>query len=596
MPCKIVYVGKEITLDDRDTREFRCPYPTKYGKEKRMIQDLLGMPSIRSPDVPPNHETGNTYKSYVYIDGMVEVSKNGLTVDIVDNKTNQKSTYENGKVTTHFKGNLVCKIVKDGYVSNGIVVGNEYAERRIFYTQSSKDSNGRTLITGEVLEATMNKICESVFGLCEKNLKRMFDNVERNSAKTGKSSSMEKTTETLTFRILILPDSVKNHNVTHEKPRGKPIGIDSFQNEYSEIPSSIHKTATYSTIDDMVYVLNPTSSSKTPRELVRYWGSHPVIGDQTFKKIGINLARDFYHLGGFMWYFGSHEIKFMRERHAKDDDTGNVGPYRGQFANGIWHQLYDGMKQARRAADPGKEMVMICAKKLGIARIEIVLSESVAVASLEKSLLVNGVPLDESGFQESDTYKAMEEVLLNAAKGSDTKPDWSVYMECVVDILGGRKMARERLVRHITSKFREHYTMEEWKLARNKKKAHGFLRKARFIVAALSSPQEGNTEMDAAEEYAHRMGMLVGIYAKFADVKNLAELGLQPGSWCDGHMLRRIFDDVAVRLCLSGGDIALNDVNAHVKRHMPGKEIDRKDIKRDLTLHFYTGLFKEMQG
>lgn len=589
-PCKIAYVGEKVTLDSRHIKEFRNRHPKKYSKEKRMIQDALGMPSLHSPDVPPNYETGNTYKPYVYIDGEVEIDGSDMTVTI---GTRQKSTYENGKVTDSFKGDLACKIVMDGYVYEGMVVGKEYAAGKIFRTPSQTDIKGRLLINGMVSEKTMNDICKSVFDLCKKNLQGIFDK-DNNIAGLDKNNRKKKTKETLSFRILVLPDSAKNSVVTYAKSSGAPIGTDSFQNEYSKIPSRVHKSATYATIDDMSYMLNPTSASKETGELVRYWGSHPTIGDVTFEKIGINLDRDFYYLGGFMWYFGNHDTKFTRERHAQDDGTEEIGSYRGEFRHGFWHQMYEGMKQASSADRPGLEMVVICAQRLSIARIEIVLSESVTAASLQKSLLVNGASLEESGFQESDAYHAMEVVILNDSKTSDTKPDWHLYMEAVADILGGRKMARGRLVRHITANFRDRYTKEKWKLTKNKRKASEFLNKARFAVAGLAEPLGVNVEMDAAEEYAHRMGRLVGAYAKFSNVKNLIELSLQPGTTCDGHMLRRIFDDIAKKLSLSARSAALHGMILDVKRHMPSKEMAPEDIRRDLTLHFYMGLFREL--
>lgn len=586
-PCKIVYVGKKVVPDSRHIKEFRSRHTEKHSEEQKTIQDELGMPSLHSPDIPPNHETGNTYKPYVYIDGEVSVSGSDLTVDIVDSKTHQKSTYENGKVIAPFKGDFVCKIVRDGYVSNDIVIGKEYVESGIFYTSTQKDDKGRTLITGKVSESMMNSICESMFGLCE-SLRGIFDKATMPGQ--TETPQRKKTTWKMGFRILVLPVSVKNSKISYQTANRAPIGVDSFKNDYSEIPSSVHKSATYATVDDMAYMLNPTEATKTPGELVRYWGSHPVIGNQTFEKIGMNLDRDFYSLSGFKWYFGSPDTKFARERHAKDDGTEEIGPHRDQFKHGIWHQLYEGMGQAGSAAGSGSGMVVICAKKLNIARIEIVLSESVTVASLQKSLLVNGVSLAKSEFEVSDTYRAMEEALLSA----DKNPDWSMYMEGVMEILGGRKMDRERLVRHITANFRERYAKDKWKLKKNWKKAARFLVQARFVVAALASPTSGDGKTGYAEEYAYRMGKLVGTYARFADVKNIAELGLQPGATCDARLLRRNFHDITKKLSLSkkGGD--LNSMILGVKRHMPSKELAPKDTGRDLTLNFYMGIFREL--
>lgn len=583
-PCKLAYVGKEISLDNRHISKFKHPYPEKSSEEVKMIQDALGMPSLRSPDIPPNHETGNTYKPYVYIDGGVEVNGSNLKAYI---GKNQKSTYENGKIIP-FKGDFKCKIVRDGYVANGIVVGAEYVKHGIFHKSTQNDNNGRTQIVGVISEKIINDICSYVFALCKKNLEGLFNSREGDSDELNKSTTKKKVKTQTEFRLLILPDSIINFRVMYDKTSGDPIGTDSFNNKYSEIPQSIHKSATYATIDDTAYMLNPTSTSKA-HETIRYWGSHPIIGDKTFKRIGIDLERDFYPLAGFKWYFGNHYMRFARERHAQDDGTGEIGRYKGTFSNGIWHQLYEGMKQASTHGS-GSEMVVICAKKLSIARIEIVMSESVTVASLKKSLLVNGVSLDDSEFQIDNTYCVMEDVLLNL----DKPPDWSMYMEAVVDILGGRKMARERLVRHITANFRERYTKYDWKLVKARKSASLFLRKARFAVAALASPHDNNVEMDSAEEYAYRMGKLVGTYAKFTNVNNIAELGLHPGTRCDGHMLRRVFDDVATKLSLSQRRKDLDSVILDVKRHMPNKEIEFKDITRDLTLYFYMGLFREL--
>jgi len=587
-PCKIVYVGKNVALDSRHIKEFRNRHTEKDSREQKVIQDELGMPSLHSPDIPPNHETGNTYKPYVYIDGEVSVSGSDLTVDIVDSKTQQKSTYENGKVTAPFKGDFVCKIVRDGYVSNDTVIGKEYVESGIFYTSTQKDDKGRILITGKVSESVMNSICKSVFDLCE-GLKGILDK-ESNPAGPDKNPTKKKTTWKMGFRILVLPDSVKSSKISHQTTSRAPIGVDSFKNDYSVIPSSVHKSATYATVDDMAYMLNPTEATKTTAELIRYWGSHPVIGNKTFEKIGMNLDRDFYNLGGFKWYFGSHDTKFARERHARDDGTDEIGPYRGQFKHGIWHQLYEGMRQARSAAGSGSGMVVICAKKLNIARIEIVLSESVTATSLQKSLLVNGVALDKSEFEVSDAYGAMEGVLLSA----DKKPDWSMYMEGVMEILGGRKMDRERLVRYITANFRERYAKDKWKLKKNWKKADGFLAQARFVVAALARPPGGDAKTDYAEEYAYRMGKLVGTYARFVGARNMAELGLQPGAMCDARLLRRTFHDITKKLSLSKKGRDLNNMILGVKRHMPSKELEPKDTKRDLTLHFYMGIFREL--
>lgn len=590
-PCKMIYVGKGIALDSRHIQEFKYPHPEKYSREKTMIQDALGMPSLRSPDVPPNHETGNTYKPYVYIDGEIEVDGDDLTVEI---GTRQKSIYKNGEITAPFKGDFVCKIVMDGYASKGAPVGKKYVELGIFHTSSQTDNKGRAQCTGAVSEKTMNNICKSVFSLCEKSLKGMFGDGENSPGRHDTDTPKKKTKEKLSFRLLVLPDSAKNSPITHEKPGGTLKGKDSFGNDYTEIPSSVHKSATYATIDDMAYMLNPTSASKEPEELVRYWGSHPVIGNKTFEKIGMNLDSDFYGLAGFRWYFGSHDTKFTRERHARDDGTEEVGPYRGKFRHGIWHQLYEGMKQAGSSDRPGSGMVVLCVKKLNIARIEIVLSELVSVASLRKSLLVNGVPLGESEFQDADAHDAMEEALLNPGTSADKKPDWSMYMECVADILGGRKTDRGRLVRHITANFRERYTREKWKLVKNKKKAARFFGKVRFAISALASPHDRNEEMDSAEEYAHRMGRLVGAYAKFAKLNNMVELELQPGTRCDANMLRKTFVAVTKKLSLLKGAEDLNGVILDVKRHMPSKELEPREKKRDLTLHFYMGLFREL--
>lgn len=589
-PCKIIYAGKRIVLDSRHIQEFQFPHPEKHSKEKIAIQDALGMPSLHSPDVPPNHETGNTYKPYVYIDGEVEVDENGLTVEI---GTRQKSIYKNGVITEPFKGDLVCKVVMDGYVSKGVSIGKKYVELGIFHTSSQTDK-GRIQCTGAVSEKMMNDICKSVFALCEKNLKGIFDDKRNGSSRSDTDTSKKKTKEKLSFRLLVLPDSAKDSPITYEKSGGTPKGKDSFKNEYTKIPSTVHKSATYATIDDMAYMLNPTSASKTPGELVRYWGSHPVIGNKTFEKIGMNLDSDFYGLAGFRWYFGSHDIKFTRERHAKDDGAEEVGPYRGKFRRGIWHQLYEGMRQAGSVDRPGLGIMVICVKKLNIARIEIVLSELVSVASLKKSLLVNGVPLAESEFQENDAHGAMEEALLSSGASSDKKPDWSMYMESVADILGGRKTDRGRLVRHITANFRERYTREGWKLVKNKKKAARFLEKARFVIAALASPRARNEEMDDAEEYAHRMGRLVGAYAKFAKLNNMIELELQPGTRCDANMLRKTFAGITTKLSLLRNTRDLDNMILGIKRHMPSKELESRGKKRDLTLHFYMGLFREL--
>lgn len=597
-PCKIVYVGKKITLDSRHIKNFKNRYPEKYNKEKRMIQDALGMPSLHSSDVPPNHETGNTYKPYVYIDGEVVINGSDLTVNIMDSKTQQKSTYENGKVTALFKGDLKCKLVMGKYVSNGIDVGKEYAEQQIFYTSFLKDYKGRAQITGAIYEKTMNDICKSIFDLCKNNLKGIFDDEKDTVVELNKDGAKKKTREKLSFRILILPDSTQNSIIKHKKPNQSVMGTDSFQNKYSSIPSSVHKSATYATIDDMAYMLNPTNVSKKASELVRYWGSHPIIGNETFKKIGMNLKRDFHFLGGFMWYFGNHAIKFARDRHAQDDGTETIGSYKGSFKHGIWHQLHEGMEQAELAGGSGSGMVVLCVKKLNIARIEIILSESVTVASLQKSLLVNGVALKKSDFSIRDTYCAMEEVLLKEGKrqgaNSEKKPDWSLYMEAVANILDGKKMDRERLVRHITFKFRERYTIEMWKLVKNKKKAALFLDKAKFVISTLPIPHDGNVEMDYAEEYAYRMGRLVGTYAKFNGVENLIELGLQPGTRCDVRTLRSIFGDIALKLSLSKRGKDLNAAILNIKLQMPSKEPSSTDKNRDLTLHFYMGLFREL--
>lgn len=599
-PCKIVYVGKELIFDSRDIHEFRNQYPKKHNERQKTIQDALGMPSLHSPDVPPNPETGNTYKPYVYIDGEIKINGNDLIVNI---GKEQKSTYENGVITANFQGDFKCKILRDGYVSNGIVVGKEYVEQGIFSTSSQKDIKGRVQIIGTVSEKLMNDLCRAMFDLCEKNLKGIFGDTTNSHNQSDKNPEKKQSKEKMEFRMLILPDSVKNSKITIKKSIGKPIGIDSFKNEYSEIPSRVHKFATYATIDDMTYMLNPTSV-QTKDELARYWGSHPLIGNQTFKNIGMNLARDFYNLGGLKWYFGNHDIKFARERHMRDDDTGDVGAHTEMFRHGIWHQLYEGTRQAAQADRPGLGMVVICVKNPKFTQVEIVLSESVTASSLHRSLLINGDSLNESEFQESDTYDAMEEVLLkqldkhrdwSTYKQFDEKLDWSVYTECVLNILGGRKMNRERLVRYITANFRAHYTKKRWNLVKNKKDAATFLSRARFVVAALAKPYDNNEEMDIAEEYAYRMGRLVGTYAEFARVKNMAKLSLQPSVTCDGQTLRKIFDDIATKICRSKTSKSLNETIHNVKRHMPSREIGREEMQRDLTLHFYMGLFRELQ-
>lgn len=592
--CKLLYIGKEIVLDRRHIQEFRCPYIKKSSKEEKMIQKALGMPSLHSPDVLPNYETANMYKPYVYIDG--EVKTNGSDV-IVDIGTKQKSTYENGVVTAPFMGDFVCKIVGDGYVSNDIVVGKEYVESGIFYTSSQQTKNDRTQIIGKVSEKTMNNICKSVFALCEKNLKGIFDEKENNVTRTDKNSVQKKTMKKLAFRILILPDSIKNPKITREKPSTESMGTDSFKNEYFEIPSSVHKLATYATIDDMTYMLNPTNTSPK-EEFVRYWGSHPVIGNLTFKKIGMNLARDFYDLSGFKWYFGSHDVKFTRERRAPDDDNEEIGSYKRKFSNGIWNQLYEGMKQATQVDSPEREIMIMCIKNPKFSQVEIILCESVTVALLKKSLLVNGLTFEESQFSLSDTYNAMEEVILKVGKKpgtkSEKKPDWFMYMESVMDILAGRKKDRGRLVQYITAKFRERYIVEDWKHVKNKKKAARFLRKAWFVIAALASPYDRNAEMDDAEEYAYRMGKLVGAYAKFAKLNNMIELELQPSTRCDTNMLRKTFVAITKKLSLLRRTEDLDSIISDIKRHMPSKELEPIGKKRDLTLYFYMGLFKEL--
>jgi len=599
-PCKMIYVGKGITLDGRNIQEFRSKYPKKHNARQKMIQDALGMPSLRSPDIPPNPETGNTYKPYVYIDGEVIINGRDLIVNV---GKKQKSTYKNGETIANFQGDLKCKILGDGYVSNGTIVGKEYEKRGIFHTSSQKDVKGRTQIIGFVSEELMNDICRSIFNLCEKKLKGIFDDTKNNPDEPDKNPT-KKHKEQIKFRLLILPDSVKNSNITAKQPNGESIGIDSFQNEYSEIPTSVSKSATYATIDDMTYMLNPTSV-RTKDELARYWGSHPTIGNQTFKKIGMDLTSDFYNIGGLRWYFGNHDIKFTRERHMRDDDADEIRSSAEMFKHGIWHQLNEGLKQATRAARPGSEMVVICVKNPKFTQVEIVLCESVTATSLQKSLLVNVVPLDEPEFQDRDMYDAMEEVLLKQLdkhldwsehKKFEEKLDWSMYMEGVLDILSGRKMSRGRLVQHITANFRAHYDNKKWRQVKNKKDANTFLRRARFVLAALARPYNDNREMDSAEEYAYSMGKLVGTYANFVDVKNMTKIGLQPSAMCNGQALRKIFDDVATKISLSARTKPLDAMTRDVMRHIPSNEIERNDMGRDLTLHFYMGLFRELRG
>ncbi len=573
-PVKKIFVDfsckKSIKIDIKTLEE----YGGKTYSKTKSIQEIFSMPLITEPGVGlPDKGTGSNSKPpYLkingeFIRGTCILSISGRILGKKD-KLEQKCTFSLKDKKFKFEGN--SKIVVRIDTENYFISKKNYKEK-LFDAYVAAGIVDRSC---QLLPNTTRKICEAFFNFAKKRVMHSADGLEYINGK---------------FKLIVLP---RDGEITYSPPlknknENEEIGQvfeDSFginANGYATTPT---KNAKFISYDDIAFTINCTKGQDFYKNL--------GIGDKSIQKI--NFHSDYlFRISGLEWYFlsltGAEETVMAEE----------------EGAGGLYEKLLYLYKKVIKSGNDFGDLKIVCAKTVQSKK-EILLCETIPVKRLSDILMLEFV--GGQGKTRPWTPPLFETTLLerrNSYLVKEEKIFWNDYLYFVRFWLNDKKFEREKLISKFSEKVRGlislHINSKRGKKELSSeiiREINTFYENASFCIKLLTKDSRGD-EMDHSEDYAYRIGKIVGKYIAFkrsAEETTGSTEDILTYSKYDRERLRFVFTRIALGLSLSKAESLKRYLEVFIKSTLPNKEIDEENASKDYSYFFYKGVFECLGG
>ncbi len=561
IPCKKVY-AKYVNNDFM--RELDQKTIDEYGKkvlpEAEKLQNLLHMPLMNQMSVGlPNYTTGENSKApYVSLKGMLKSKKIVLSIEgkTDGSKGSMSISFDltNNQVVAKVEPSLTLRIENGKYFVGDQLLFNEYVASGII------DNNGQ--FSGKLFKCIGNSFIE----YC----KTRYINEEFKDNK-----------RTISFRVVVLPYSIKDQNKTivYKKGNavaersydmgGESIRLDAFNFPMDSYASSpvFNDSSKFFSYDDKAFTINCYQAESFYKTL--------GIGNRSLEKIKMPTN---YPISGLSWYFIPlfENLEFQK------------------ISGGLYAQLkqiYAELTLGKKSVSDRAELKIICTKHTR-AKVEVILDENLTINQLAENFKLN------SELSASSPLMAFEDVFLIKNRQGEVV-DWSPYITAIRSCISGLGLEKDRILALLTRHVRD--KLFDWiKEMPNRSDAQSFFEKAAFCTSLMMTKNNGGEIMDANEEYAYRIGKIAGEYINYKlateePPNSLYDILTYPKY--DRERLRYVYRKISLAFLLSKEfETQGQSVVQAIADLIPKHEIDDTKSDTDFSYFFYKGLFEKLRG
>jgi len=538
-PVKKVFFLKGKVIMDEKT-------PEEYGDHDFSgTRDILSMPMNTSPALGlPSKITGsNQARPYVELLGEMRKGKGGLIFQI---SRKGKSQNDGKKVT--FKATYETrtgdkKIEASGTIRLNIARRNYFIEGKNLF-QLYVDSGALTE-EGGLTSKVFRNVCENFFDYVKE---RAISNI---------------TERKMNYTVVVLPSQGQIEYRDDGAEPQEEMGIDSFGETFSFFPSKTTQTAKFMSYDDKAFTINFLQGEAFYRNL--------HIGNSSHRRIEID-ADMVKKIAGLEWIFAYTGDPYLRFQDTK---------------KGIYHQLYHNYRKLEEKGGPiaeNAQMVILCIRRSQAKR-EVLLHENLTMDRMRRMF---------SAVKTDTAVPTMALELLIQKRGRSTI--WSEYLNSIRALLAARLIQRQSLISTFSRMVREQ--LQEWQNKEKRREAGRFFERSEFCRTILSQDNQCSS-MDDAEDYAYRVGRIVGRYVKFKEQSGETSSSLRDiltYSKYDRDKLRFAVQRVGLGINLSKTSMKeIDQIARFVKEEMTtAKEIPDDCAYNDYSYFFYKGAFETM--